>query len=62
MEARLVQLGAVSFEDAVRHMHVIKQFLAACQACGCESELRVVMERARLGDLVDSLLTSIRSA
>jgi hypothetical protein len=61
VEARLAMLGAVSFEDAIHHLRVLKRFLEACRASGCESELRVVMERARLGDLVESLLAT-RSA
>jgi hypothetical protein len=63
-KARLEKAGALSFDEAVHHMREIQNFLATCVSCGCVNELRAVMERAQLGDMVDALLagTSTRSA
>ena len=56
MASRLEVAGGIPLSDALRHMHIVKVFLANCVSCGCEDDLRIAMERAGLGDLADSLL------
>jgi hypothetical protein len=56
MASRLEVAGGIPLSDAIRHMHIVKVFLANCLACGVEEDLRIAMERAGLGDLGDALL------
>ena len=58
MASRLEIAGGIPLADALRHMHIVKVFLANCVSCGCEDALRIAMERAGLGDLADALLDS----
>jgi hypothetical protein len=56
MASRLEIAGGIPLTDALRHMHIVKVFVANCIACGCEDDMLIAMERAGLGELADALL------